>query len=463
MTHAATLLFALAAPLLIGVPALALLGLPWRRDRLGRTASAWLLGCLGLGAMVQLGIECGLPRSWWWGLPIAPAAPLVVLARRRSAARDTEEPAAADLPFTIFVVAGVLVGLWFALAGMDRPCVEGDEGNIWSLKAKSLLVDFPEPFATTQVFNLHPDYPQLDPLLQSWVYALTGVPDFVQFENRWPVQLCCLALFVATASALRHRLPTLVAAPLASLILLEPEYQSLCRTAYADGMVALGLTVALDSFLRWRDGGERGQVWLSGLALAFSLWSKNESMLYLASAAIAAVLVRSWAHPLRGGWSPRNLVVLLPAAAVVAYTALWNRRFGMRSDLLGANPTGKTMFELMAEQWRDRVPAMLAEAWSSTLALGHVHAVFAALLLAVALLPRVALGRRFALPVLAVSGGLAGLHIVYVGSFLPLRFHLDTSYLRVLFQILPVTLVLLGAVLSAVVVEARTRQTPAPA
>ena len=449
------LLYALAVPLLIGVPILVLLGMRWREDRLGFPAWAWLVGCLGLGAVLQAGLEIGLSHRLLCVFPLLLAVLLALLARRRASAPGGGPAGEAGYGYALFVACGALFCLWFALAGMDRPCIEGDEGNIWSLKAKSLLVDFPDMFAATQIYNLHPDYPQLNPLLQVWVYVLTGVPDFVQFENRWPIQICDIALFVATAAALRHRLPPLLAGTLAALVLLEPEFQSLCRTAYADGMVALGLVVGLDAFLRWRDGGSRGYAWLSGLGLAFALWSKNETMLYLASAGIAALLVRLWCAPLRGGWAGRNLVLLVPSAAIIVNTALWNRRFGMKSDLFGANPTGKSMFELMAEQWPDRVPALLSEALQATVTLQHVHVVFALVVLGAVLAPRSTLGGRLGLPTLALVGSFVGLHVVYVGSFLPLRMHLDTSYLRVLFQILPPAIVLLGAI----VADVRTRQT----
>ena len=38
----------------------------------------------------------------------------------------------------------------------------------------------------------------------------------------WPIQLCDVALFVAVAAALRRRLPPLLAAVFAALVLLEP-------------------------------------------------------------------------------------------------------------------------------------------------------------------------------------------------------------------------------------------------
>lgn len=446
-------------PLLPGVLLLRACGLRWRDDPVAFAAWVWLAGCLLLGLYVQLDVLCG-PLVAILVLVGPMVALLAKLRRFQPAAVDPIAPSASvGNGYALFVLVGVAFCCLFVLAGADRPCIEGDEGNIWSLKAKSLLVDWPDLFASTQVYNLHPDYPQLNPLLQAWMYRWTGTQDFVQFENRWLVQLCDVALFLAVAGALRRRLPVIAAAGLSTLLLLEPEFHNLLRTAYADGMLALGLVVALDGFLRFRDTGDRRFGWLAGLGLAFALWSKNETMLYLGCAGLAALLTRLWLRPERRGGSPRNLLLLGPAALVVAQTALWNRHFGMKSDLLGANPTGKSMFTLMAEQWRERVPALVAEAARVLTSFSHAHVTFALLLLGVFLVPRRALGGRLALPVTALFGAFFGIHVVYTGSFLPLRFHLDTSYARVTFQLLPTALVLVAALASDVVAACRSGHT----
>lgn len=450
-----SLAVAVLVPAGLGVLLLRVLGFRWRDDQIAHAAWAWMGGCLLLGACTQAALELRLPPGYWWCAPLV-AASLLAWAGRRRAPVPAGTPAP-DRAFAAFVVVGLSSCLLFAAAGMDRPCIEGDEGNIWSLKAKSLLVDWPAGFGAAQVHNLHPDYPQLNPLLQAFVYACAGAgpaaPEFVQFENRWLVQLCDVALFVAVAAACRRSLPALPAALLAALLLFEPEFQNLCRTAYADGMVALGLVVAVDAWLRWCDGGERRYGWLAGLGLAFALWSKNETMLYLASTGFAAGLVRLLALRTApaGPRRFRDLAMLLPAALVVVDTALWNRRFGLQSDLLGANPSGKSMFALMAEQWPVRVPAMAAEAFTVVTSLDHAHVVFALLLVGAMLSGRRLRQTGLPMPLLAWFGGWLGLHVVYVGSFLPLRFHLDTSYTRVTFQLLPATIVLLAALASAVV------------
>lgn len=441
------MILALGCPLLLGLCAARALGLRLRDDPLAFPAQVWLLGCLLLGVAAQGLVVLGVAPSWWWVGPLAVALVALGCGRRR----DPPRPAVrVGWPMALVTLAGVVFAGISAAAAMARPCLEGDEGNIWSLKAKSLLVDWPDRFAAAQVHNLHPDYPQLNPLLQAFTYAATGVPEFDLFANRWPVQIADLLLFVAVAAALRSRLPFLAAAPLALLVLGEPVFHELCRTAYADGMVALGLVVALDGWLRWRSEGDPRGLRLAGVGLAFALWSKNETMLYLGCLLVAALV----AWPFRSPTSPppdrRAWRWLAPAAAVVGGTSLWNRWFGMKSDLFGANPTGKSLFTLLVEQAGERTGPMLLEAGAAVTSLQHAHVGFAALAVVAVVRLRHWLGTPLALPTLAVLGAWVGLHVVYVGSFLPLRFHLDTSYLRVTFQLLPAALVLLGAQLAAV-------------
>src|SRR6185295_13575892 len=108
------------------------------------------------------------------------------------------------------------------------------------------------------------------------VGALHG--EVVHFENRFLIQLCALALWVALCAALRLRVGGVLASLLAVTLLLCDDLRSQCRLAYADGMVAVGLVVAFDAFLRWRSSGRAPWKWLAALGLAFALWSKNETV-----------------------------------------------------------------------------------------------------------------------------------------------------------------------------------------
>lgn len=436
-----------------------------------RLAAAWLLGCLGLGVLAQAALVGFGPTALTWYLPLWVAVVLWSPAGRwlrrngqaGGAVVDTESAAWTERCWAGFLVVGSAVVLLFAAEALDRPCLEGDEGNIWALKAKSLLADWPDHFAAAQVYNLHPDYPQLNPLLQAWSYAVAGGVPGTLVANRWLIQGCALALWLALAGALRARLPAWAAAGLSLWLLGEPVFHELCRTAYADAMVALGLVVALDGWLTFRATGQRSSLRLAGCGLAFALWSKNEPLLYAGCFALAALLLR--ARPAAREPAPGTPVARpawwwwWPALAVFACTTLWNRRFGLQSDLLGNNPTGKSMFRLLVEQGPERAPAMLREAWAAITSPQHGHLAFGLLPLVAAARGRAFRHSPLAMPTVAMLLAFVGLHVVYLGSFLPLRFHLDTSYLRVTFQLLPAALLLVGGWLAEVAGIARAGDT----
>lgn len=439
------LLWVLGVPFVLGALAVAATGLRPSDDRLGFLAWSWPLGCLSLGAALYVWLELGVEPALWWTAPVFTALVLGLLATRsmRGQAPLVVAPPRGGRLFVVGVAVLALFVLLHIAAGANRPCIEADEGNIWSLRAKSLLFDWGTPgFAAAQKYNLHADYPLLNPLLQSWVLSQHG--SIVHFENRFLVQGCALALWLALAAALRARLPGLLALPLAAIVLFDPDFVLQCRLAYADAMLALGLVLALDGQLRWRTTGNAGFAWLSGLGLAFALWAKNEAVLYAGCWLLAVVATRWW-RPRSQGTLLTGVLVLLPGVVVVGLQGWFNRRFALRSDMLGANPTGKTVFELFALQWRERLPAIADRAVETLLSLQLAHGVFVVLVLAPLVHFRAALGPLLRAPTLALLGALLGVHLVYVGSHLDLTFHLDTSYTRVLFQLLPVTLVWFAA------------------
>ncbi|HLQ38529.1 MAG TPA: hypothetical protein VK348_12050, partial [Planctomycetota bacterium] len=313
------LLWLIAAPALLGIAFLRAIGLRWADDRLGYVAWAWLSGCLALGASLYAYLQFHVPNWLWWTAPLFCGLLLALLGTRRSSPATTTTPPRAGKGLLLFIGAGTLVALLHALAGASQPCVWADEGTIWSLKAKSLFCEWGQPaeFAAAQRFNLHPDYPLLDPLLQTWVYSQHG--HIVHFENRLLIQLCAVALWLAFCAAVRARVPGWLACLLGGLLLANDDFRLQCRLAFADGMLALGLLVAFDGWQRWRDTGAPAWRWLSATGLAFALWSKNEACLYAAAAALALLL------PLLRAGAPRSartrakaLVCLLLPLAVVA-------------------------------------------------------------------------------------------------------------------------------------------------
>jgi hypothetical protein len=437
MTEGLLSLWILGAPALLGIAVLRAIGLRFHDDRLGYVAWIWPAGCLALCMALFVYLLCGVePGRWWWSAPLFALLAMALLAAGRRAAPAGAAPPPVGRGYLALALALSAWCLLFVVAGAALPVVNGDEGNIWSLKAKSLVLDwFTGEFAQAQRWNLHPDYPLLNPLLQAWVHSQTD--RIAQFESRWLVQGCALSLLLATAAALRARLPARHAGLLLLLLPFARPFVQASQTAYADGMVALGVLLALDGALRFCADGRAAWAWLAAIGGAFALWSKNEATLYLAAAAGAVLVWLALRRPRTGGLVRR----LLPAATlpllVLAAQRLFNRHFGLQNDLFGANPGGQTLLSVIADQFGTRAPAVLARAGRVLFASGEPHALFGVLLLAPLLWRRAAFAREL-LPVwLWLAASLAGLHVVYLGSFLPIEFHLDTSYVRVLFQLLP--------------------------
>ncbi len=445
--------WALCAPALLGVLLLQAIGLRCRDDRLSFVAWVWPAGALAHAVVLFAYLWLSVEPDLWWTAPLL-AALLVVLVRVSVGGRAAEAEVAARLPrrHRVFLGLGVLFCLLQFAAGTARPSVEGDEGNIWAMKAKSLIVDYYPPggaatFAEAQQWNLHPDYPQLNPLLQAWMHATAG--GVVQFENRLPVQFAALALWLALCAALYRRLPGWLAAGLSCVVLFSPEFQACCRTAYADALVALGLVLALDGWLRFRSEPSVKWAWLSAIGWTVALWSKNEAALYLACACLATGLAVVTRRDRCGRPTAATAAVALLPIGVLLGQWLFNRRFGLHNDLLGNNPFGKSMSQLFVEQWRDRAPVVAREALALVMTPGREFAVLAVVLLSPVLFWSTAVGRPLAVPTLALAGSFLGLHLVYVGSHLDLGHHLLTSQSRVVFQLVPVGLVWLAALLRA--------------
>lgn len=160
---------------------------------------SWPTGCLVLGVSLLTYIVFGIEPWLWWTAPVFALIATGLLASRR--VREAL-PGELRVPrprlhagFVLFTFLLACFCLLHITAGAARPIVEGDEGNIWSLKAKSLLLDYYlGDFALAQHWNLHPDYPLLNPLLQAWVHSQFGqIEHFAaRFLVRAAYSQCCL-------------------------------------------------------------------------------------------------------------------------------------------------------------------------------------------------------------------------------------------------------------------------------
>lgn len=372
------LLWTIGAPIVLGAIVLRVCGVCFRSDRLGYAAWIWPAGSLALATTLFLYLLLGVQPAYWWTAPISCALLLIMPAMRAKGAPVAPgEPKApiqklGEVIFWGCLGAGCVWLLLHFAAATGQPCVVGDEGSFWAMKAKTLYLDWYEGnFAAAQRFTLTPDYPLLNPLLQAWVYAQAG--EIVHFENRLPIHMCTLSLWLALGAALRRHIGPWLAAAIILPLLFDSTIYWASITAYADSMVALGLVIALDASLRHAELADRAFFALACVGAAFVIWSKNEAMLYMASVVIAAALARGLrlVPPFRPGRNGRWLVVPL---LVLAIHLGWNRAFGFQNDLLVADsPNGGSLWERFFVQFSDRAPVVLEEAARLLGAIDRVH------------------------------------------------------------------------------------------
>lgn len=433
----------LLAPFLLGALALRAIGVRWKEDWLAWCAWVWPCGCVALAAPLWAAIVCGVPSNWWPLAPVLAAGVLCGIGSRRDEPRLTAAVARPSWLLQVALLFAVALFLGHAVTSIGYPCLVGDEANLWATKAKSLFLDWPAgDFAAAQAHTPHPDYPLLNPLLQAWIYAGNGA--ITHFENRWPVMLCGLSVVFAVAAAARRFVGDRVVAILVVALACEPEHAHMSTTAFSDGMVGLGLLLALDGYLRERDEPRRAHRAIGALGAAFALWSKNEATMYLALAALAYAV-----DALRRRQLPRlgsaACWLALPVGIAACQNA-WNRWFDLHNDLFGQGGPQGSVLQLFVAQFRDRALPVLDAATRAIFDPRRLHFVLALPLLLLILAPRIALSRRHFVPTCAIAGALVVLHLIYVGSYLLLEFHLATSQRRVLFQLVPVTLVWAAAI-----------------
>lgn len=438
------LAWALLAPLALGALLLRALGASPRRDAWSFAAWTWPLGCLVLAAGLWLAVATSLPTGWWAFVPL-PLLALLAFAGRNAQEAPTAAPRANGWLRAATAMGLALCAVYFASA-MGAPCLLGDEANLWATKAKSLWLDwYAGEFAAAQRFTPHPDYPLWNPLLQAWIYSACG--EVVHFENRWLVLPFSASMLLAVAAAVRRRAGDAFAALCVLGLALEPEFAHLSSTAYADGMVGLGLVLLLDGWLREQEEPHRLHRALAALGATFALGGKNEATLYVA----LAVAFTGALFVLRKAPWPRlrreSLWWGLPALWFLLHTT-WNRTFGLSNDLFGHGGPEGSVPQLFVKQFGERIGPVCTAALQ-LFDPRRLHVVLLLPFLALLLARRHALARPLFAPTLAIVAAFVVLHLIYVGSYLVLSFHLETSQRRVLFQLVPVTIVWTAALVRA--------------
>jgi hypothetical protein len=461
-------------PLLLGAQILARIGLSWRDDGLSSWGWAWAAGAVGTGLALLIWVVLGLPVRAAAAGP-AVALLLVWLAGRigpwRAGLRRERPPLAGPPPagpppgsplargfFALAVVLALVLSADRIVRADATVIVVGDEAAIWSSRAKALwwaggLNAEYGAITSRPIGIVHADYPLLNPLLQLHVFAAAG--RMTDVENRLPLQACGLALVLVLAGGLRRRAHPALAGVLLLLFATSTRLDLALLFAEADGLVALGLLVALDALDRFVR--EPRSAWLSLLALALALLvgAKHEGSLLalcvVAGAAACPAFRRAWrpsARPVpeHGPLTPPRRAALLawlalPAAVLAAGWAV-NAHFGFENDMV----EGRSPWPLIARtfaQAPDRlVPAALAVGSHLLGPALDTHRLLLAYLVLAVLFPRRLLLASPSGCVLLLA--LLGYTAVYVGTPHGLAWHVRTSLPRLLFHLLPAAVLWVG-------------------
>ena len=344
------------------------------------------------------------------------------------------------------------------LVGDLTPALSGDEGMLWGFKARAIAAAGglgPEYLSSMARPALrHADYPLLNPLLQAWVLVLDGGGALLL---RLPLQLGALGLLCTLAAALRRAGGPLVAAALLVSFAASPLTRDACQTAGAEGLVALGLLVAVDAFARFERDRRGAWLALAACGLGLALFTKNDAQLFVV-ALFAGGAARALTFPPARVHAKQLCWILVPLFVLVAGAA-FNAHAGFQNDLTTGKGDGVRLLARLGAHALDYLPttamffadqAMTSPRFDglTLVLLGLVLFITGTGALAGERAERASLGRALC-PSLTVLVGLMGLFLIYLATPQPLEWHLASSTLRVTWQLLPVAAVALATLLAS--------------
>lgn len=409
------LLIAAGVPIAMALPARS-------RHWHGLIGEAYLLGA-GAATFVLFALSlAGIPwsrTSFGAGCLLVVLVAVLVAIRRRAPRPTMPKLGLANL---VDVVTASLMGGHFLLATAAPP-VESDYLLIWGVKARMFLaasgIDWSYLEAPLNV-PAHTDYPLLLPLLYdvyaivhgSWPEAWAGFPTFA----------FGLAGLLALRSLLADEMPKLARA-VTTLILMPVVFSPYIGLAEAP-LIAYA-TIGVLYVKRGVAHASRGEIVTGAVFLGLAAWSKNEGLSLIGAVVVGMIAARRF----------RLLPWLFPAVAINLPWLVLHRLHGLKVDLAA----GGTIERLSA---RLSEPLPIVEALLPRTGMPALFWFGVAVAVAIGI-RRMTPDDRFLAVTTAVQ------FLIYAGVYFmtprDLMWHIDTSWGRVLRQIMP--LIALTAIL----------------
>lgn len=423
----AALLIAAGIPLALALPART-------RQWHGLLAEAYLLGA-GAATLVLFALSGAGIR--WSRMSLGCGVALVALTATGIAWRNgfrRPERLTFGVANVVDVLTAALAGGHFLLSTVAPP-IESDYLLLWGVKARMFLarggIDWSYLEAPLNITS-HPDYPLHVPLLYD-VYAIV--------HGSWPEAWIGIATFLfglAGLLALRallademRRLPRALVTLVVMPLMFSP------FIGIAEGPFIAYATIGVLYVRRGVMHAFRGDVLMGAVFLGLAAWTKNEGLTLIVAAAIGTIAARQW----------RMLPALLPAIAINIPWLIVHRVRGLRVDLAEGGA-----LERLTARVSDPLPILRALMDQSGVSPYFVAGVVVALAIGVR---RLVAQERF----LAVTTALQ--LMVYIGVYFmtprELGWHIETSWERVLRQIMPLV-VLVAMLPTAAVIGSWSRR-----
>lgn len=450
MSGGAAVLAVTALETLCGLGVLALLGVTRSPGELGRRVGlAPLTGMAWAGILAATLATAGTRLSivGLIGVTVVTCAAGVARLDFRRTPRAESRPQRARrlyLAIAIPAVGTTAIVCGAALTAFhDKPLADYDGWAIWGMKAKAIAVlgsADADVFAGDAYERLHLEYPLLIPGLHALpLQAADGYS-----SNTLILQ--CLAIgaagLLAVWSLYRDRVRPALLLGFVAAIVAMPAFFDQLGTGYADVPLGVFVAVGLGAAARWLVDAETGWLTLATLFFAAAALTKNEGLLFAASAYLPLLLT---AHGRRRAVAVSAAIVALAYAPWRAYTTVHN--------LEAPDYDLSSSFDLpWVAQRLDRAPIAARELLGQALEPRQ----FGLLLLLGLAATALALGSGPRPLGLFAAGfallSIAGLTWIYVLTPYDLAFYLSTNSDRVV-----VSLVLGLAVLSPLLIEESAR------
>ena len=332
----------------------------------------------------------------------------------------------------VVVLAGIMALMTTAVMHTAAPHGEWDAWAIWNLRARFLFRDVN---AWTNAFDIvwsQPDYPLLLPASVARVWAYAG------YETTIGPFVIAVALASATvvlvmaALDLRHQRSWMAGAILLGGSAFIAQVPAQCADVpLAAFMLATLAVVCGHGTLLTERPHPHAAAWVAGAMSALTAWTKNEGLVLelMMMVVVTIVMVRRGAMRQLAWWAAGGAPVII-AIAWLKLTSGTNsslvegQTIGLFLDRLADVDRHVLAATLMGQHLRD---------WGGTLTTALIPALgIPAVLVA---LVRGTSAMRLAVSVVALM--LSAYYAVYVTTRFDIRWHVETSFVRLLAQVWP--------------------------